>query len=98
MTKSITYRDFSELLFWDVNPSEIDFDQNRRWFVVRVLEYGQLHDWKTLLRLYSMDEIVSAAQSARTLEPKALAFLCFVSGVQKETFRCFTTKPCCPLR
>lgn len=88
MTDSITYRSFSEMLFWDVNPSEVDFVWNRRWFVVRVLEYGQLQDWKTLLKLYSMDEIVVAAQSARALDPKALSFLCFVSGAQKETFRC----------
>jgi hypothetical protein len=88
-----TYKDFSKTLFWDVDPQEIDFDQNRRWFVVRVLEYGQIEDWKFLLKLFSLDEIVSAAQTARTLEPKALSFLSFVSGTPKESFRCFTMKP-----
>lgn len=88
-----TYKDFSKTLFWDVDPLEVDFDRNRRWFVVRVLEYGRIEDWKSLLKLYSLEEIVRAAQSARTIEPKAFSFLCFVSGSPKESFRCFTMKP-----
>ena len=71
-----TYKDFSKTLFWDVDPLEVDFDRNRRWFVVRVLEYGRIEDWKSLLKLYSLEEIVRAAQSARTLEPKAFSFPC----------------------
>ena len=88
-----TYKDFSKTLFWDVDPLEVDFDRNRRWIVVRVLEYGRIEDWKSLLKLYSLEEIVRAAQSARTIEPKAFSFLCFVSGSPKESFRCFTMKP-----
>lgn len=82
-----TFKDFSKTLFWDVDPLEIGFDRNRRWYVVRVLEYGQIEDWKSLLRLYSLEEIVSAAQTARTLEPKALSFLSFVHG--RRSFACF---------
>jgi len=93
MNATLTYKDFSETLFWDVDPQEVDFDRNRRWFVVRVLEYGLIEDWKSLLKLYSLEEIVMAAQTARTLEPKAFSFICFVSRSPKESFRCFTMKP-----
>ena len=93
MNATLTYKDFSETLFWDVDPLGVDFERNRRWFVVRVLEYGLLEDWSALQKLYTLDEIVLAAQTARTIEPKALSFLCFVSGLPKESFRCFTMKP-----
>ncbi len=86
------YRAFSRELFWDTAPEKIDFVKHQRWVVARVLEHGRLEDWKALKRLYPMPEIVASAKRARSLDEKALAFISFVSGEPRETFRCFTSR------
>jgi hypothetical protein len=83
---------FTASLFWDVEPEAIDFDKHRRWVVQRVLEYGRIEDWRAIRELYGLDSVVEAAQQVRTLDPKAHAFLCLISGKAKDSFRCFTTK------
>lgn len=90
--KSARHTCFTANLFWDVDPEAIDFDKHRRWVVQRVLEYGRMEDWQAIRELYGLDGIVEAAQQARTLDPKAHAFLCLISGKPQDSFRCFTTK------
>jgi hypothetical protein len=84
---------FTASLFWDVANETIDFEKHRRWVVQRVLEYGRIEDWRVIRELYGLEGVVEAAQQARTLDPKAHAFLCLISGKPKDSFRCFTTKP-----
>jgi hypothetical protein len=88
------HANFTRSLFWDVDPETIDFRKHRRWVVQRVLEYGRLEDWRVIRELYTLDGVVEAAQQARTLDPKARAFLCLISGKPKDSFRCFTTRSC----
>ena len=79
-------------LFWDVDPSEIDEKQHKRYIIQRVLERGDLSDWNCLKNHYSLKVIVEEAQKMRYLDPKALAFICCVGKVPKESFRCTTTQ------
>ncbi len=92
MLQQPLHANFTASLFWDVAPETIDFDKHRRWVVQRVLEHGRIEDWQAILELYRLDGIVEAAQQARTLDPKAYAFLCLISGKSRDSFRCFTTK------
>lgn len=93
MLKQPLHTNFTASLFWDVDPDAIDFEKHRRWVVQRILEYGRIEDWRAICKLYSLEGVVESAQQARTLDPKALAFLCLFSGKNKESFRCFTTMP-----
>lgn len=92
MLKQPLHENFTPSLFWDVDPATLDSAKHRRWVVQRVLEYGTLQDWRALCELYTLQGVVHAAQQARTLEPKALAFLCVISDTPKDSFRCCTTK------
>jgi hypothetical protein len=83
---------FTPALFWDVDSKTVDVHANKRWLITRVLEYGRFMDWKALRRLYSLDEIVEAAQSVRSLDVKTVSFLCVVGRVSKESFRCCTLR------
>lgn len=83
---------FSPGLFWDVDWSKLDMDQHARFIVQRVLEYGFYKDWRVILGYYGLNRIVSTAQQFRTLDPRALAFLCALSSTSKEQYRCCTTK------
>ena len=37
---------FSEYLFWDVRKDSIDLDSNESYIIKRVLEFGQMSDWR----------------------------------------------------
>lgn len=83
---------FSSYLFWDVDSASIDMDANAPYVIQRVLEFGQLSDWKLIVSFYGLSRIVSIAQNFRTLEPKALSFICTISSTPKESFRCYSQK------
>lgn len=83
---------FSQYLFWDVDSTTINQETHASYIVSRVLEIGQLDDWKLLLRLYGLERIISIAKDLRTLDSKAVAFLSTISGVPKTEFRCYTEK------
>lgn len=88
----ITYL-FSEYLFWDVRKDSIDLDANESYIIKRVLEFGQMSDWRQLVSRYGLERIVKVTQKLRTLDPKALSFISCISSTPKRTFRCFTSKP-----
>lgn len=80
----------SPSLFWDVDRETIDEETHRRFIIGRVLERGQMQDWRKTRARYGMAVVVREAQQMRSLEPKALAFVACLGHVSKETFRCFT--------
>ena len=80
-------------LFWDVARDQIDDVKHRRFVIGRVLERGNLNDWRLTKDHYTLPVIVSEAQRIRSLEPKALSFIACVGGVDRGSFRCSTLKP-----
>ena len=83
---------FSDNIFWDVDRNQIDLSQHAPYVVQRVLEYGQISDWKLLLAYYGLDEIVSISKNLRSLEPRALSFISTISRTPQEQFRCYNTR------
>lgn len=96
MKSKPTISDFSEHLFWDVKKSEIDFDKNKSYVIWQVLEYGKLEDWRLIQKYYGIQEIAKTAMTFRGLDPKALNFISFLSGIPKEKFRCYTYQQSLP--
>lgn len=92
MINKITITDFSSYLFWDADEKLIDFRENASYVIHRVLEYGEIGDWKLINEYYGLSFIVETAKKFRTLEPRALSFLCVVSHSNREEFRCCTQK------
>jgi len=67
--------------------------QEHKSFVIsRVLEYGTIKDWRTILKYYGLKEIARTATKLRILDNKALAFIATLSGIEKEKFRCYTNQ------
>jgi hypothetical protein len=87
---------FSKHLFWDAKKSEIDFEKNKSYVIWQVLEYGKLEDWKLIKEHYGIQGIAKTAMTFRALEPKALNFISFLSGIPKEEFRCYTYQQLLP--
>ena len=81
----------SSHLFWDMDKAQVDMDTCPSQIIQRVLEYGTLDDWKLILSYYGLDKIVSVCRSLRTLDAKALSFICCISDTDKTQYRCYHT-------
>ena len=79
----------SPYLFWDMDRQRVDAERNSRHLIQRVLEYGNLDDWRLTRDYYGMNRVVSECQQLRSLNPKSLAFICAVSDTKKEDYRCY---------
>ena len=96
MSSSECLNSFSPNLFWDANPSELSMDDNRGYIIQRVLEYGEMNDWKLINRYYGLDLIVEECKKMRTLNPVCLSFICTISHTNKEEYRCYHFRQSCP--
>lgn len=96
MSKQECIQGFSDYIFWDVDKNTIDLVLNAPYVVQRVLEYGQIGDWKNLLNYYGLAEIVRISRGLRTLDPKALSFISTVSGTPLDQFRSYNTRRSTP--
>ncbi|MCS3199650.1 MULTISPECIES: hypothetical protein [Bacteroides] len=79
----------SSYLFWDTDINNVDMDMHPSYIIQRVMEYGQLEDWHLIRSYYGLDKIVSVCQSLRSLDPRALAYICCISNTSKEEYRCY---------
>lgn len=89
MTSKECISKMSTHLFWDVDINKVDMDKYPAYVIQRVLEYGRLEDWHLIRSYYGLDKIVSVCKSLRSLDPRALAYICCISQTSKEEYRCY---------
>ena len=82
----------SSHLFWDIDLAQADMDQAPAQIVQRVLEYGELSDWRLIRDYYGLDKIVEVCKQLRTLDPVCLSYICAISQTRKEDYRCYRTR------
>ncbi len=83
---------FNPSLFWDVEISEIDWEENAKFVINRILMRGGLKDWDELKTMYGLERIKEASLSARYLDKYTLSFCSTYFDIPKEQFRCFDTR------
>ncbi len=86
----------SKHLFWDVSISDVDVEKHKKFIINKVLIYGTYNDWKTILKFYGKDTIISISKTIKDLDKKTLSFLSIISGVPKKEFICYTTTQSIP--
>ncbi|MCH3982398.1 MAG: hypothetical protein LKE41_10975 [Prevotella sp.] len=79
----------SRYLFWDIDMSQADMDKAPSQIIQRVLEYGEMKDWRLILDYYGLDKIVDVCKHLRTLDPVCLSYICCISNTKKEDYRCY---------
>ena len=84
---------FSQGLFWDIDPASLDMDKHAKYVVSRVLTAGTLADWNLLCRHLTLQGVIQIAQTLRSLDRKSLAFLSAIGQIPQESFRCCAQKP-----
>lgn len=87
-TRTITDR-LSPHLFWDIDREQFDADTNSAQLIQRVLEYGEMSDWRAVRDFYGLDRIANDCKTLRSLRPEALSFVCLVTDTKKEDYRCY---------
>jgi len=92
----ISFENFSPHLFWDVEPSKIDFDKHKAWVIQRVLEYGLMNDWKLIHQYYGINEIAQTVMNLKDIDKKSASFISVLSGIPKEIFLCYSINPSKP--
>ena len=79
-------------LFWETNLDTIDPQLHKQYIIERVFERGHWHQWKELVRNYSLTDIKNALQNARSLDAKTMYFASNYFEIPLHTMRCFTQK------
>ena len=76
-------------LFWDIDLDDLDIDIHAPQIVQRVLEYGEIDDWRYIRDYYGLPRIAAICMQLRTLRPEALSFVCCMTGTKKTDYRCY---------
>ncbi len=80
---------FTESLLWDVDTSNIDYDDCADYVIERLVQRGKLKDWFELQNYYGLSKIKEVTMQARYLDKYTLSFLSVVFKVPQEEFRCY---------
>ena len=80
---------FSPNLFWDSDSSVLSMDEYSAYIIQRVLEHGQMSDWRLINQYYGLDKIVEECKLMRTLDPVCLSFITTISHTKEEDYRCY---------
>ena len=78
----------NKLLFWDSDINAIDWQTHADSVIVRVLERGDLEDFREIRKFYGDEAIKKAAQKARYLSDRTLSFVSFFFELPKTSFEC----------
>jgi hypothetical protein len=87
---------FSPNLFWDADLSQLSLEEHAAYVIQRVLEHGQMDDWRFINKHYGLKRIVEECKQMRTLDPVCLAFICTISHTKEEEYRCYHFRQSCP--
>lgn len=80
---------FSPNLFGDADLSTLSMDKHAGYIIQRVMEYGQMTDWRLIKDYYGVNKIVEECKKMRTLDPMCLSFITTISHTNKEDYRCY---------
>ena len=92
MKSHITINNFSKYLFWDVDLKTFDLDKHKVQMIQKVLELGQIEDWKLLKTYYGLETIKEVSLNLRSLDVVTLSFLSTIFNIDKTEFRCYKHK------
>lgn len=82
----------SNRLFWDVDPSSLDWEKDIQLIILRVVERGTIEEWRTIMCKYGLNKIVAKAKKIRSMDLMAVNFLAQISDTPITEFQCYNSK------
>lgn len=91
-SKKYKVSDLSEILFWDVEVQNLDWDKHASFILERIMLYGSIRDWGIVKRVYGLKKLKTIALSLRNLDDFSISFLSTIFQMEKSNFRCYKLK------
>lgn len=83
---------FRTSLLWDVNKETLDYEKSADFVIGRVLDFGNLQEWRLARDFYGLPQIKKAAQKHIFFDPRGANFWSLALGIPLKNLRC-TRKP-----
>jgi hypothetical protein len=81
-----------KVIFWDVNFEKLDVIKNKKLIVDRVLNLGNLNEFRFIMDTYGVDAIREEVKHIGYFDPKTLSFVSSFFQIKKESLACYTKK------
>jgi hypothetical protein len=75
---------FDRSLFWDVNVDQLVIEKHLNFIIARVLDEGHTEDIRTLLNLYTIDDIKHVITHRKNINPRTAYFWCSYFNIPYE--------------
>jgi len=75
-------------LFWDVNIKKLDEKEDAEFIVGRVLDLGNLKEWKAIKDFYGLTKIKKTISKHIFSDPRSLNFWAMIFGINLKNLRC----------
>jgi hypothetical protein len=89
MTEKKNYPNFSNQCFWDLDYKILDFENDKRFIIERVVSRGGSNDEIELFKYYGWNVIKKEVQNIKYLNSKILNYLSILFEINKEYFRAY---------
>lgn len=75
-------------LFWEMNPKKLDYQKDAEFIISRVLDFGNLKEWKAIKDFYGLPKIKKMAQRHVFSDPRSANFWAIIFGIPFKNLRC----------
>ena len=83
---------FRNSLFWDVNPERLGIEKDAPFIIGRVLDFGDLDEWKAIKKIYGLERIRRAALEHPFESQRSVNFWELILKLPPKSLSC-TPKP-----
>lgn len=84
--------ELSRSLFWDTDYDKLDWEKNARFIVERVLQMGNVEDFRQIKRYYGKKKLQELIKNIRYLDRKPMYFASVYFDIPLNDMRCFIIK------
>lgn len=75
-------------LFWDIDPDKLVIEKDIQFIVGRVLDYGNLKEWKFIKQLYGELKVVDIAKEHIFSDPRSANFWALIFSIPANQLKC----------
>jgi hypothetical protein len=79
---------FRDSLFWDTNPNLLSAEKDAQFIIGRVLDFGNLKEWRLTERLYGKEKIIKVAIDHIFTDPRSANFWALVLSIPANKIKC----------
>ena len=79
---------FRKTLFWDIDLRNFDPEKNPQFVIGRVLDFGNLREWRAVKKLYGKKKIEKAARKHVFSDDRSSNFWGLILNIPAKDLRC----------